>query len=555
VVIFNFEIPLALSQDGSSNREAFMPLPVVERGYIGPFAGIDVPWLVAMRARSRRDHPFLIWEPFDGAGETLTYGGFADRVGRLAAGLARRGLRDGDFLLVHLDNCLETILAWYAAAELGAVAVTTNTRSSGEELAYFAEHCGAAAAITQPAYAELVNARCRHLKWLAVTAHDAGAAPAPGRRPDRASSFAALLGDAADRPRRAPDPMAAVGVQYTSGTTARPKGVVWTHANALWGAKVNASHEDLRPEDVHLVYLPLFHTNAQAYSVLATLWAGASAVIQPKFSASRFWGVAAKHRCSWTSTIPFCIRALMEIERPKRHSFRLWGSGVSEPPTDAQFGVKTIGWWGMTETMTHGIVGEVTQPNPPLCIGRAASEYDIRILREDAAPVEPGETGELTIRGIPGVSLFKEYLNNPEATAASYDDAGYFKTGDRVGLLADGFIRFGDRSKDMLKVGGENVAASEIEQAIMTLPEVAEVAVVGRKHKMLDEVAVAFVLPRAGLAAAAPDLAERVIATCRAKLASFKVPAEVRLVDALPRSTLEKIAKAELRQWLAEGRR
>jgi crotonobetaine/carnitine-CoA ligase len=165
--------------------------------------------------------------------------------------------------------------------------------------------------------------------------------------------------------------------------------------------------------------------------------------------------------------------------------------------------------------------------------------------------VEPGETGELTIRGIPGVSLFKEYLNNPEATAASYDDAGYFKTGDRVGLLADGFIRFGDRSKDMLKVGGENVAASEIEQAIMTLPEVAEVAVVGRKHKMLDEVAVAFVLPRAGLAAAAPDLAERVIATCRAKLASFKVPAEVRLVDALPRSTLEKIAKAELRQWLA----
>jgi crotonobetaine/carnitine-CoA ligase len=317
---------------------------------------------------------------------------------------------------------------------------------------------------------------------------------------------------------------------------------------------VNAVHEALTPDDVHLVYLPLFHTNAQAYSVLATLWAGASAVIQPKFSASRFWSVAAKHRCTWTSTIPFCIRALMEIERPKQHSFRLWGSGVSEPPTDAQFGVKTIGWWGMTETMTHGIVGEVSQPNPPLCIGRAASEYEIRILGEDGRAAAPGETGELSIRGIPGVSLFKEYLHNPEATAASYDEAGYFKTGDRVTLLDHGFIKFADRSKDMLKVGGENVAASEIEQAIMTLPEVAEVAVVGKQHKMLDEVPVAFVLPRAGLGGAPPDLAERVLATCRAKLASFKVPVEVLLVDALPRSTLEKIAKAELRKRLLTGR-
>jgi crotonobetaine/carnitine-CoA ligase len=519
----------------------------IERGYVGPFAGIDVPWLVALRAGTRRDHPFLIWEPFDGPGETLTYGAFHDRVGRLASGLARRGLGEGDFLLLHLDNCLEILLAWYAAAALGAVAVTTNTRSSGAELAYFAEHCGAAAAITQPAYAELVNTHCRQIKWLAVTAHDAGAMPAPGRGPERASAFASLFADDA-LPRRAPGPMAPVGVQYTSGTTARPKGVVWTHANALWGAKVNAAHEALRADDVHLVYLPLFHTNAQAYSVLATLWAGGSAVIQPRFSASRFWSVAEKHRCTWTSTIPFCTRALAERERPRRHSFRLWGSAVSDPPSDALFGVKTIGWWGMTETMTHGIVGEIDQPNIPLSIGRAASEYEIRILGEDGGAVEPGETGELSIRGLPGVSLFKEYLNNPAATAESYDAEGFFRTGDRVQRLEDGFIRFADRSKDMLKVGGENVAASEIEQTILALPEVAEVAVVAKKHEMLDEVPVAFILPRGGQAAAATDLAERVLALCRSRLADFKVPQEVRLVDALPRSTLEKVAKAELRK-------
>jgi crotonobetaine/carnitine-CoA ligase len=343
--------------------------------------------------------------------------------------------------------------------------------------------------------------------------------------------------------------MASCSVQYTSGTTARPKGVLWTHANALWGAKINAAHEDLRPDDVHLVNLPLFHTNALAYSVLATLWVGATAVIQPRFSSSRFWNVAAKHRCTWTSMVWFCLRALAEVERPAHHTFRLWGNAVSEPPTDAQFGVRTIGWWGMTETITHGIVGEPNLPNLPGAIGRAAPEYEIAIEREDGAPVEPGETGHLKIRGVPGVSLFREYLNNPAATAESYDERGFFATGDRVTLLEQGFIKFADRSKDMLKVGGENVAASEIEQVILGVAGVREVAVVARPHRMLDEVPVAFVIRQPGAPA---SLGDTILAACRLKLAGFKVPAEVRFVDELPRSTLEKIAKAELRGLLRD---
>jgi crotonobetaine/carnitine-CoA ligase len=513
--------------------------------YVSPFAGIDVPWLVALRARTRSDHPFLIWEPFEGPGETLSYAAFHHRIGRLAAGLVARGVTPGDFVLIHLDNCPEALLAWYACAELGAIAVTTNTRSAGEELGYFADHCGAVAAITQPAYAELVSRHCGRLKWIAVTAHDAGVAPAS--TPDWGSSFASLLGDEATRPRRPHDPMVAGSVQYTSGTTARPKGVLWTHANALWGAKINALHEDLRPDDVHLVYLPLFHTNAIAYSVLATLWVGATAVLQPRFSSSRFWQVAERHRCTWTSMVWFCLRALAEVERPARHTFRLWGNAMSEPPTDAEFGVKTIGWWGMTETISHGIVGEVALPNLSGAIGRAAPEYKILIVREDGAPVEPGETGDLKIRGVPGVSLFREYLNNRAATAESFDGRGFFSTGDRVTLLADGFIKFADRSKDMLKVGGENVAASEIEQTILAVAGVREVAVVARRHRMLDEVPVAFVIRRPDAPA---DLSETILAACRQKLASFKVPAEVRFVDEFPRSTLEKIAKVELRKLL-----
>ena len=115
-----------------------------------------------------------------------------------------------------------------------------------------------------------------------MTSHDAGAAPAQGYTPPKSESFEALFADSADRPRRPADPYASCSVQYTSGTTSRPKAVLWTHANALWGAKINAVHQDLRPEDIHQIYLPLFHTNALAYSMLSTLWVGGTAVIQPQ---------------------------------------------------------------------------------------------------------------------------------------------------------------------------------------------------------------------------------------------------------------------------------
>ncbi|MBR1236461.1 AMP-binding protein [Bradyrhizobium sp. AUGA SZCCT0182] len=519
-------------------------------GVVGPFAGLDVPWLLRMRAESRRNHPFLIWAPFEATARSWSYGEFHERVGALAAGLVKRGIKPGEYVLVHLDNCIEAMLAWFACVELGAIAVTTNTRSAAAEMEYFAGHCGAVAAITQPAYAELISAHCRDLRWIAVISHDAGAVPAQGKGAPRGDSFESLFADSTDRPRRATDPFAPCSVQYTSGTTSRPKAVLWTHANALWGGKINAAHEDLHQGDVHQTYLPLFHTNALAYSMLATLWVGASCVIQPRFSASRFWNVALEHGCTWTSTIPFCLKALLEHEIPKHHKFRLWGTAVNDPPPFAAFGVKTIGWWGMTETITHGIVGEVDQPNTPMSIGRAAPEYEIRITGDDGRPAEVGDTGNLLIKGIPGLSLFAEYLHNDKATRESFDEHGYFITGDRVTLLDNGFIKFGDRAKDMLKVGGENVAASEIEQVVALVPGVREAAVVAKNHPMLDEVPVVFIIPLAGVAAAPADLHDAVMAACRNALADFKVPREIIFVDEMPRSTLEKVAKAELRKLL-----
>lgn len=526
--------------------------PSLANPNVHPFSGFDIPHLLALHATARPDHPFLIWEPFDSAPEIWSYRRFYEDVRKVAAGLRSRGVKKGDRVLLHLDNCPEILIGWYACAHLGAVALTTNARSVADELSYFASHSGAVGAITQPKFAELVASSCNDLAWLAVTSHDNGEAPATGSGPARAESFAALYGDPDGVPLRTPEPMAPISIQYTSGTTARPKGVVWTHANALWGAKICALHEDLRPSDVHLTYLPLFHTNAQSYSVLAALWVGATVVLQPRFSASRFWEVSLRRSATWSSMIPFCLKALMGQEVPEHHHYRYWGNGVCEPATDAHFRVKTIGWWGMTETITHGTVGNAHLPNVPMTMGRPSPAYEIAVMREDGTPVEPGESGSLLIRGIPGLSLFQEYLNNREATESSYDEHGFFMTGDRATLLPSGFLQFADRDKDMMKVGGENVAASEIERVVMTVPGIHECAVVAKKDRMLDEVPVVFLLVPAATPEMVRNLDEAVKAACAKSLASFKLPREVHVLDSFPRSTLEKIAKAELRRLLDE---
>jgi crotonobetaine/carnitine-CoA ligase len=513
-----------------------------------PFAGQDIRTLVRAQAAARRDKTFLIWAPFEGEEERWTYGEFAARTEGVAAGLWRRGVRPGDRVLVHLENCPEALLAWFGCGILGAVAVTSNARSSADELAYFAGHSGAVGAITQPKFRALLSEAAPGLGFVAVTDTDCGDAPAAP--PAANERFAALDGDPGLLPPRAADPAAPFGVQYTSGTTSRPKAVLWTHANALWGARVSAAHEELREDDVHLVTMPLYHTNAQCYSVLATLWSGATCVLQPRFSASRFWRAAVAHRCTWASIVPFCAKALLAHEVPPAHSFRRWGNAYCAPPEDQHFRVRTIGWWGMTETVTHGIVGLCGFGNAPLSMGRPAPEYQVRLLNDAGAPAEPGETGDLAICGVRGLSLFAEYLDDPAATEAAFDRDGFLLTGDRALRDRDGFFYFADRAKDMLKVGGENVSPAQIERVIIGVPGVREVAVVGRPDPLLDEVPAAFVVPTDPTD---PTLVERVTAACVKSLAVFSRPREVRVLEEFPRATLEKVSKAKLRAMLVEA--
>lgn len=516
------------------------------------FAGTNIPDLIDAQAAKRGDHPLLIWAPFEGDHKTWSYRQFCEDARSLAAGFAAKGVKQGDFVLLHFDNCPEIMLCWYALSYIGAIGVTTNARSAAKEMTYFADHCGAVGAVTSPQFAQMLSDNCDGLGWIMVTDHDAGK-PAEAPKGGKFAAFDDLYGDANTLPDVRPGALDPVGVQYTSGTTSRPKGVIWTHANALWGARQCATQQGLLPDDVHLTYLPMFHTNAQAYSVLSSIWAGGTIVMQPRFSASRFWPVSLQYKCTWSSMVPFCAKALVKQPLPDQHSYRHFGNGINNAPWDAFFNVPTLGWWGMTETIAPGIVGSTTLPNRPLAMGRPAQGYDILIVDDDGASVKPGESGELLVKGMRGVSLFLEYLNNPEATENSYTDDGWFITGDRVTLHEDGYISFADRDKDMLKVGGENVAASEIERVIQSIPGVNEVAVVARRDAMLDEVPVAFVLPSDGSDGdhmRATALADACMRACEENLADFKVPREVRIVSELPRSTLEKIAKAELRSLL-----
>jgi carnitine-CoA ligase len=509
------------------------------------FSGTDVWALVQLRAQRSADRIAFVWHPYEGPPREWTYRELARDAAALAAGLQRRGIGPGDKVLIHLDNCPEFVIAWYACAAVGATAITTNTRSVADEMRYYCEDSQPACAITEPRFAEMIAACAPQLKWQALLDHNAGADCTTAGGGD---SLAALAGDPGDFTPRPPDPMAPMSVQYTSGTTSRPKGVLWTHANALWAARVNAVHEDLHPSDCHLTYLPLFHVNALGYQMLASMWVGARFVLLPKWSTSRFWDVSLQHGCTWVSLIGLSARALAmgaTGEIPAGHSYRLFGCGVCDMPFDGALGVKTIGWWGMTETISHPIVGNPYTPDRPMSMGRAAPEYQIAVVRDDGVtPVEAEEAGELLVRGTSGLSLFAGYLNQPAATAESFDEAGWFRTGDLVTVHADGYLSFADRAKDMLKVGAENVAASEIERVIMETGLVSEVAVVSRPDDKLDEVPVAFVVPWEQR----DSLAAEVEAACAQRLADFKVPRAVYGVRDLPRSMLNKVNKTELRK-------
>ncbi|MDQ2797472.1 MAG: long-chain fatty acid--CoA ligase [Actinomycetota bacterium] len=250
----------------------------------GHVLGQDVGWMLDHWASAKPEHPLLVWAPRAGEGRTWTYAQFRTDVRRLAAGLAERGVGKGDHVLIHADNCPEAVLTWYACAVLGAVGVTTNTRSVAAELTFLIAKTQCVAAVTQPQFAELVRGAAPAIRFVAVTADNSGE---PIAAPVEGLAFADLFADDTGRPERPVEPMLPAGIVFTSGTTSKPKAVVHTHANVVWAGRSGSRTVDLCGDDVYLMCLPFFHINAQSWCLWSVLGVGAT-------------------RCGWLSSRRSC---------------------------------------------------------------------------------------------------------------------------------------------------------------------------------------------------------------------------------------------------------
>ena len=512
------------------------------------FHGRDVGWLIERRAAERSDHPFLVWQPKAGPARTWTYAEFAAASAEVARGLIARGVGVGDAVLIHAENCPEAVIAWYAVARLGGIAVTTNTRSVAAELSYFIEHSGAVGAITQPKLAAVVAEAGPDLAWTVVTEDNSGEPAGSDEAAHGFEPFEALMGDPGALPALEADPLRPVSIMFTSGTTSKPKAVVHTHGNVLWSATVNPPNIDFGPDDTYMCYLPFFHINTQGWAMWTVLGAGGTVVLQPKFSASRFWEVIAAHEVTHLSLIPFVFKAVGAEPIPEQHTVRVGVFGLIMPFLDEWLGMRVMAAYGMTELVTHCVRSDPNEVYPDMAMGRVAPGYELMIINHGTGrPAEVGEMGELWIRGVRGISVFQEYLNNPEANDKMFTDDGWCRTGDVVRLEADGNIFYCDRDKDALKVGGENVSAREVEDVCRTVPGIDDIAVVAKRHEMLDMVPVVFVI-RTETAEPEAIMSDAIIAACRSVLADFKVPRAVYFVEEFPLAELGKISKKDLRE-------
>jgi crotonobetaine/carnitine-CoA ligase len=478
-------------------------------------------------------HPgreLLVYEHEDGTVTTYTWNDVAAEVLFASARLSAHGVVAGDRVVVHLPNRPEFLFVWFALGRLGASMVPTNLASSPPELAYIAGHSAAMLAVgDHSGWGELAAAA--GLQGLAVV--DWGA---PHER-HQSPAVAAVQ-----------DPMREHAVIYTSGTTARPKGVRVTAGNYVFAGEVYASALRVLPSDRTLTVLPLFHANAQYYSVMGALVSGATVLLMPRFSASGWPQQVVRHRATLANLFGAPLRMLLA-----RGALEGWSCDhlravmFAQSITDAEAerwetltGVPLIQGYGMTETIGPPLLNSLGEPRRVSAIGRPTLGYRIRLVAEDGGPAGRGEPGELLVAGEPGVSLMAGYLDDPEATAAAMD-VGWLRTGDILRLDPDGLYSFVDRRKDMIKRAGENVAASEVEAVLLQHPAVRDAAVFGIPDAIRDEEIVACV---ALDDAVDPDA---LMAWCRDRLAAFRVPGRIVVVDEMPRTPVGKIQKHVLR--------
>jgi len=489
----------------------------------------------------------------------LTYEQFFDRCDRWSSALQAMGVAPGDRVAYIAPNTHEQLESFYAVPQIGAVLVPINFRLTAEDFVYISNHSGAKALCVHPDYVAAVDGvrdQLRTVEHFVVL----GSGARPGWRDYETE--VAKAGAMFKRPEIAETDL--LTINYTSGTTAKPKGVMITHRNAWANVVGTLVHFHITVGDRYLWTLPMFHANGWTFVWIITA-VGGTHVCLPKVEPARVFDLIRKEEVGWLCAAPTVLIALANASADVRgdvpKGVQVITAGAAPAAATIERLEGELGWevtqvYGLTETAPFITICE---PRPEhknlgttergIVKARTGVELitsgELRVVDDKGndVPADAATLGEIVARGN---VIMKGYYNDPEATQKVMGD-GWFHTGDAAVLHPDGYVEIRDRIKDVIISGGENISSLEVEGVLLRHPAVQEAAIVGLPHEKWGEAPYAYVVLKPGAAATEAEL----IAFTRERLAHFKAPHAVTFVQELPKTATGKIQKYVLRKGAA----
>lgn len=497
----------------------------------------SLPVVLEQTAALHAERPAIIF-----GDEVLSYGELFAAVERIAAGMASLGVGAGDRVALLLPNCPQFALSYLAASRLGAMAVPMNPILAPDEVEWIVTDSGAkmlvAVEITAPLALAMAQ-RCDCVEHVVVAGRDV---------PEGALDFRALMtGDPSTLP-PPPDAEQIAVLQYTSGTTGRPKGAMLTHANILSNARASIEAVAMTEEDVFLAVLPLFHIFGATVTLAIPIVLGAATVHLPRFEPLAVLQAIEQAGVTIFCGVPsmFAVLAAMKSPQgPKLPTLRLCISGGAALPLELtpiieeRYDTTLLEGYGPTEASPVISVNRTRESRKIGSVGPPLPGVEVEIRDDEGKEKKIGEIGEICARG---PNIMRGYWHDEEKTAQTVRD-GWLYTGDLGHVDEDGFIYIVDRKTDMIIVGGLNVYPREVEDVIRLLPGISDVAVVGERSKLRGERVCAWV----ELSESANVSEKEIVAHCFEHLARYKVPRTIRFMHELPRSATGKVLKRELR--------
>jgi fatty-acyl-CoA synthase len=488
----------------------------------------------------------------------LTYEQFFDRCDRWSSALAGLGVRQGDRVAYIAPNTHAQLESFYAVPQLGAVLVPINYRLTADDFGYILGHSGATVVCAHGDHLDALDGIRGELKGVREFVALEGGSGRDGWL-DYEDALRSSDPEGFERP--AIDETDLLTINYTSGTTARPKGVMITHRNAALNIVGTLLHLPMGLDDRYLWTLPMFHANGWTYTWVVTA-AGATHVCLRKVEPPRVFDAIRRERITWMCAAPTVLISLAnapaEVRGEVPPGVRVATAGAAPAATtierlEGEFGWEVTQVYGLTETAPFITVCEARPEHGSMGLGERAvikarqgvellTSGELTVFGPDGGEVPwDGETiGEIVVRGN---VVMKGYYNDPEATERVMGD-GWFHTGDAAVIHPDGYVEIRDRLKDVIISGGENISSVEVEGCLLRHPAVQEVAIVGLPHEKWGEAPYAYVVLKQGATASEEEL----IGFARERMAHFKAPKGVTFVGELPKTATGKIQKFVLRQ-------